>query len=404
MKDRLHRLAFYLVRIGSLDVDEMLGLARTVLPRELDATELRTFVDRCREAVPAEFTPSEIAAQAISPRAARRTLNELAESYPWVTPTLRDGIDGLQRILDDVTREAWRELEEANRRLAAPSIPIRIVQELLERLDELRLGELVVDLEERSRTMFLDGLEAVREGFEQARSVRNQIARGAQAALQRGHITTALFDMARAVDRFEDASDEHRGETENLERQLEEARSRKREIERRTQANQALALRYAELTDDADSLPSDRMSVLEERARALAFLTDSLGGERAEAYGRDRREVVANLLQEHADEGERRLGDVASEDIEQRARITHEVATRLREVAREHTLNKDEGPGGRALRLQQRWDTHAERAARQRAALQARRAQRRRVRTVALWATVLVGLTAAALVARFALA
>jgi hypothetical protein len=48
----------------------------------------------------------------------------------------------------------------------------------------------------------LSALETLRLKLEQARTTRDRITRSAQDSLDRGHITTALFDMQRAADRF----------------------------------------------------------------------------------------------------------------------------------------------------------------------------------------------------------
>jgi flagellar biosynthesis chaperone FliJ len=396
LKDRVHGLGFYLARLGGLDVEDLrvaAGVAGVTSANDREALlrneAILTLTDRCRRAARALFTSGEADASSISPRSALRLAAEAVGSFPWIEPALRDGVAALESVLVQTTESAWRLLGDAELRLSTPPTPIRIVRELLEQLDELRISEVLIDRPGRSRTTLLDGIERVRERFEQARSVRDQLARGAQEALQRGHITTALFDMARAVDRFEDATDDARGESERLARQLEDARRHKQEIERRTQANHALAMRYAQLCDATDSPVEERVQTLEDRGRALSFLAASLSGERAAAYARDLRDVVENLLHEHADASERALAALPTGAIAERAARSRETLDRLRATLTEFGHGLD-GPGGRIERFLETWQTRTERLEHERATAEMRSARLRKRRLLATVAVVAV--------------
>src|SRR5690606_33877952 len=134
------------------------------------------------------------------------------------------------------------------------------------------------------------------------RAERDRMTRGAQEAMDRGHLTTAIYDMARAVDRF--GADAGGGT--GLAEQFEEAKRRKRELEEALERNHALAARYGDLLAEPAGSPM-RIATLQEREHVLSFLCTNLGAERAAPYVEDLRRVQFDLLREHAADGERRL-------------------------------------------------------------------------------------------------
>ena len=387
LKDRIHSFGFYLARLGSLVADEVIDLARhagTLAPSDRDA--LRSFVTRCADAAPAAIA-AELTGPPISPRGARRSARDLLQRFPHVRPALGPGITALENLLCNLTRHAWRQLDDVEQKLATPPIPIRVVRELLEHLDELRSAEVITEVPDRTASL-ADVMEHQRDRFDQARAARNQIARGARDALDRGHITTALFDMSRAVDRFDAEADEPQSEAEHLNQQLEETRRRKLEVERQIRVNQALAVRYAELVDSTESDSGALVEALEERLRTLAFLGEALGGERGEAYRGDHSDVLAVLLQEHGSEGEHQMAQLGVDRLAERAETARSTRQRIHDTLHRHDIAPGER-SGRVHRLLDHWQQLETSCVRDLQAAQ-RRATRRRTRWMVAIGTAVV--------------
>ena len=329
VKDRLHRLDFYLQRIAApqrlLDqVQELLELYRH--PHHLG--DFRDFGNLCAKQAAATGTGSAGGAASVRAKGGVRalldTMHQMVEDFPHTQPTIANAELALRDAMETMTVQAWKSLDEAARKLDAVPIPIRPVQKLLNRLDGIRMLETLVDLHDRSRQRLQDSIERVRMRLDQARTARDNIARGAQEAMEKGHLTTALYDMARAVDRFEDESEPG----DQLSRRLEEARRRKKELGRATVENHRLAARYVELLEDDDSLPSQRIAVLEERAIVLERLIRAFGEERAAHYRTDLRELRVRLT-EHRDVGVSTDATTQPRDSHTGRRLWHSTPIRI---------------------------------------------------------------------------
>jgi hypothetical protein len=261
--------------------------------------------------------------------------------------------------------------------LGTPPIPIRPLTGLLTRLDRMLQIDALVDLPQGSRAALQDRIEGLRVRVEQARAERDRITRGAQEAMDRGHLTTAIYDMSRAVDRFDSEGSDGAG----LAEQFEEARRRKREIEAALARNHALAARYGDLAADPASLPAERLSILHEREHLLSMLCANLGPERAAVYGEDLRAVQLDVLREHASDGARRLA--TARDPHERLAVAQRTFDALQQSAPDAGFGQQEA--GQARALLREWLEIAEAA--QRAARElpppvrgSRDAQRRRRR------------------------
>lgn len=192
-----------------------------------------------------------------------------------MTPAL----DALSHALEHSTDQAWSQLADSQQKLQAVPVPVRPIQIALGRLDTLRILEAFVDRPERPRSHLLDGLESLRLALEQARDARSSRAR-AEQALARGHWTTGLFDMERAVAGLNQADENDREEAQRLQDRLAEARRRKQEIEAVVRRNVELATRYGMLQDEASSSFADRLQTLADRRDGLLFLAMNLPAER----------------------------------------------------------------------------------------------------------------------------
>ncbi len=340
IKDRLHRLDFYLDRIG-----RMAPLLRNITDQatieelEIDLRPTASFFDACRERLTSDSdvfgstTPEAL-------RTLRRSLVDLLRDYPHLDATAKSALDALDSGLAVLTENAWLLVEQAEHKLATPPIPIRPLQALVNRLDDLRMRELLIDLPDRPRAMLLDELENIRVRLEQARSTRDSIARGARESMKRGHLTTAIYDMKRAVDQF---GDDEQDEVEvrkspSLAEQFEEARRRKQQVEDAQKRNHALAADYAELAADPTSNRQERLTALEEREELLLFLCQNSGAERTTNYRRDLNEAHMAFVRERAAEGEHLLA--SAETRSERLHVVEQTLSALRhhtpEVGMDH--------------------------------------------------------------------
>ena len=304
-RDRRARFEFYLGRLR--------GLTRA---RATIATLAGELGQECRlETLDVLGGETRDDGETHPPRALLRALKDVAKEFPALAPRLDPAQRAVQVALTAITTNAWLTIADAGRKLATPPIPIRPLSTLLERLDRLRQADAFVDVLDGSRADLFDAIESVRVKLDSARAERDRLTLGAREALDRGHLTTAIFDMERAADRF-DAVDDHSAG--NLASEYESAKLRKRQVEEALEQNHALAARYGELCGAPGSTPQERLAALREREQCLTFLASSLGAERGAPYAQDLRDAKLDVLRETAADGERRLA-TARHDEERRA-------------------------------------------------------------------------------------
>lgn len=384
-RDRLHRLLFYLERIGKARPNaQRLG----ELWQQAELAPLQELLIACAAASQRGAPRGDGSGGAMGLRSLQLTLLNLTEEFPHLSARVAAPLAALTRALEQVTDHAWQLLADCQQKLQAVPVPVRPVQMLLARLDTLRLLEVFVDRAQRPRSQLLDRIEALRMKLDQARATRDRLARGAELAMAKGHWTTGLFDMERAVEGLPDEGEElETGEARRLRERLAEARRRKTEVEAAIRRNVELGSRHAQLQDDPRSSFADRLQVLTARRDCLQFLTMHVPAERGTLYGRDLRDIEVQIALEQAGQAETELD--RTEDPAARLRIARSVLDQL-------TTSVDVGepggePPGRLLRLIDHWRLTAANAQREveriaREELLGRRRQRRR-----RWALVTVG-------------
>lgn len=369
-KDRLARFDFYLARIGQ----------QAALVDELDPLLQELGVEADLSPVEA-FRRTDAGRAATRPRALLRALSDLTAEFPTLSERVAPAREALGHALETATAKAWEIADGAEEKLHTPPIPIRPLTTMLARLDRMLQLDVLVDVPDRPRSELHDHIESLRTKIEQARAERDRITRGAQEAMDRGHLTTAIYDMARAVDRFATEG----GEGPGLADQFAEAKRRKQEIEEALERNHQLAARYGELVGDPTSLPAERLAVLHEREHLLSFLCSNLGHDRAAAYAEDLRVVQLDALREQSAEGERRLA--AARGSEEKLAIAQRTFDALQHAAPEAGWNPHEAREARELI--QHWIDVLESAAQDarsstRARVDVERRKRRSVLTVAV--------------------
>jgi len=375
LKDRLHHFDYYLANIARprpqlRELAAELELAE--LPQHLEVVV--EFQQLCAQRTIVGQEESGARGKG-GCRGLRRALRDLAYEFPHAAKAAQPAMDALVGALQSLTSMAWDLVDAARLKLEATPLPVRPVQSLVNKLDRLRLLKAFVDQEDRSRADLLEEIEWVRMRLDQARTARDQLARGAQESEQKGHLTTALYEMGRAVDSFtaDMDADQDGPSLEQLRSRYQELKHKKERLERATVDNRRLAAWYVELQDREDSQFTDRVQALEQRAEILELLLANLDEERAPPYAADLREVQIHLVQEHSDEGERRLDAAAT--AQARLEIAESSIDNLQRWALEagagsdfsHDADRDfgrdpAGGGGRVGRILDHWVSRVDRA------------------------------------------
>ena len=394
-RDGLHRLSFYLQRVARAQSNvEQLG-------RFWDAVALDPLLRFVSQTTKATLETARKGGPTgpVGLRSLQVTLVNLLEEFPHLDAQVTPALDALSHALEHSTDQAWSQLADSQQKLQAVPVPVRPIQIALGRLDTLRILEAFVDRPERPRSHLLDGLESLRLALEQARATRDRLTHGAEQALARGHWTTGLFDMERAVAGLNQADENDREEAQRLQDRLAEARRRKQEIEAVVRRNVELATRYGMLQDEASSSFAERLQTLADRRDGLLFLAMNLPAERGALYSRDLREVETLIALEQAALAENELD--STEDPLARLRLAR---TTLEQLGASFTVTDlgNELPG-RMQRLLEHWRTVASQCQREvdrlHEAKDARERHRRRFLAMAIGAAI-VCITAIGFAAR----
>ncbi|HEU4418185.1 MAG TPA: hypothetical protein VFT55_04560, partial [Planctomycetota bacterium] len=392
-RDQLHRLAFYCDRVARAEPNvESVGPLWDAVALQPLASLVAAAATACQRR-----TRSEVTGGAVGLRSLQITLANLAQEFPHLVQ-VPPALDVLTQALAHLTDQAWALLADAQHKLQAIPVPVRPLQLALGRLDSLRILEAFVDRGQQPRGQLLDGVEALRLRIEQARATRDRLAEGAEHALSRGHWTTGLFDMERAVAGLQGGDENEPGEVTRLQERVEEVRRRKREVDAAVRRNVELASLYGTLQDDPSSSFASRLQILNDRRDCLLFLTVHVPEERGVLYGRDLRDLETQLALEQTGLAEHQLdGTVDPGDRLRLARAT------LERLSTSMTPAMGIEPPGRMVRLLEHWRTvtaHCQRAVEQLHAEREVQARHRR----RLWAmavsTLLVCTTAIGLAVR----
>jgi hypothetical protein len=385
-RDRLHRFGFYLDRIaralptlaraGSLQDGAALG------PVGAFVTAVRHGGGGGRD---------DDGGAAVGLRSALATIGSLADEFPHVAGAA-PAHAALRAALAGLTDDAWELVAAAKQRLHAVPVPVRPLQLTLGRLDTLRLLEALVDRPDRPRSQLLDQIEALRVALDQARSTRDRLAQSAESAIARGHWTTGLFDMERALARIEPDGDAERGDAERLQERLQAARRRKQEIDAALRRNVELAARCAALLDDPRADGDARAQALADRRDCLLFLTMHAPQDRSELYRRDLRDVDAQLALARAAANAQRLD--ATRDPGERLRRARATADDLGSALAAGI--GDGEAGARLARAHDEWRARLQRCQQDLADADRAAAAAQRRRALALVAAVAVAAAAVA--------
>lgn len=346
-RDQLHRLSFYLDRIARAKA-KVDGIDASSDPVALQP--LRSLTSAAADALEAFPQRKQSGSGTIGLRSLQVTLTNINGEFPHLTQ-IQPALSALSSVLQHLTDQSWQQLSDAEERLSIVPVPVRPLQLALGRLDTFRMLEAFIDRPDRQRSDLLDGIERLRLGLEQARSARDRLAENAENALARGHWTTGLFDMERAVEGLSNKDDTEHDEAERLRERLQAARRTKQEIETAVRRNVELTASYTTLEDDPLSTNEARLRALQDRRDCLMFLSLHVPNERAELYRKDLRSVETQIVVERATNAEQRLD--ALDDPIQRLRLARSTADQLSATAPPDGSSQP----GRLARLQRHWRT-----------------------------------------------
>lgn len=327
LKDRAYRLGFFLERI-SQPVPTLKDLHEQLIAADLDPAldPIREFQSLCAERTRGQEVKGHATRQN-SLRVLHRVLHDLLDEFPHTEAVAGPAVDTLDRAMESLTDECWDLAEDARKKLEAQPIPVRPLQMIVHRLDAFRRLEVVIDRPDRPSLDLLNEHERLRLEVDQARTARDHLARGAEAAMERGHWTTALYDMGRAVDRLSGDTGEIEQDRERLIEQLEIARRTKDEIDTAASENVRLAAHYATLEADQASTLDARTTTLEQRREVLRFLTEHLPSDRAAPYHEDLATLQLTLAALRASNAAELLATMAGDE---RDRVARETSAALR--------------------------------------------------------------------------
>jgi len=354
LRDRVHRLGFYLDRLGAQRqaIDQFAGdLEAAAVAVDLTAT--REFVDRCAAQAPGLLRQRE-EDRGLDLRRLRRTLGDLHREFPQVDTSI--ALSSLEAAMGAITDRAWKLVADAEAQLRSVPVPVRPLQTTLNRLDAWAMAGAFVDRAQRTRAELLDAIDSVRLEVERARATRDRMASGAEEAMAKGHWTTALYDMERAVEQFTAEDGLDTSDDDGLSQRYAEVKKRKAEIEQVMRRNVELASSYTALQDSPAGTTEARLEVLEARRTALQFLVEQLQEDRALRYRQDLKDVEVLMIQEHAARAEKRLDD--SDDPHEWVRLARQTLALM-----ESPMAQASGSApGRVQRMIEHWQHRLEQA------------------------------------------
>ena len=346
LRDRHQHFVWLLERLlaGRVGLDDALA---TLLDRCPPVDDLRDFFARAEDALPrngnetAENTESHSSLGMLA-----RIFGELAETHPKLL--IGDAAQQLDEVRTRLTARAIELLRQMDKRLKVDPVPVRLLLRDLEETDRILLLDCLVDGAELTRSQILDQLEQLRLRVEEVSDEHRRLARGAREQIDQGRLTTALYDLERALK----ASAVVEESDAALRDELANVRRRREDISRSTRRNLELADLYARLTEDPSSTLTDRLKCLAQRESALMFLLEVGASSFRPRYERELRELRVTRLSEIAEDAEKRV--LETDDPRAQQRIASELLTEL--------TKGDVEPGPRLSPLIKRWEGYYSRA------------------------------------------
>ncbi|MCA8971869.1 MAG: hypothetical protein KDC95_18930 [Planctomycetes bacterium] len=385
IRDRHQRYVWLLERLvaGKEGIDEAVA---TIQKSGRTPHALRDLIDRVRNALDAESTEPHRSLNLCG-----RLLSELDQGWPKLQ--LGPAIADLTEMRRALSQRAAGLVKSMSDRLLADPVPLRpLLRELVE-VDRILLLDCLVDTEASTRGALLDRLDKLRLRVEELSDQHRRLARGAREQLEQGRLTTALYDLERALEAS--VEDEGIGAEESIRRELEKVRKLRSDVRDATRRNLELAEAYEKLGSEDKSLDV-RMNILAQREHVLSFLLENGARPFRARYQRELHELRILRLQEQAGDAERRYRDAGRP--QHRLSVAHSMQSLINAEAEYAVKLGEVDSSGRLDLLRARWNDYVARAERdvvdQREAHErARFGRRLRILAFAAFAAVLSALT-----------
>lgn len=377
MRDRFHRFLWLLERVvaGRPGVDEAGLLLRTTGTPRLEGTRLLQFLDRAEGALHETLEETHTSLSLLA-----RVMRELSDSHPKLRLTA--AADELASLRLALTERAIVLLNGMAERLRADPVPLRpLLRELVE-ADRILMLDCLVDSPRMTRSELLDRLQQLRLRIEEVSDQHRRIAEGAREHMDQGRLTTALYDLERALEASQAGEDGT--ESGEIRKELEKVRRLREEVRVATRRNLELAELHARLAMDPARSLEERLACLTQREEVLRFLLE-VG---PQSFRPRYRTELTEIRQ-------RRVRDIA-EDAEETLRATPDPGESLR-IARETLSTIDrESPDAPPAALVKRWQAYRDQAERELDAHVHIERQRRTARRRRQWLLVAAIVVAAA--------
>lgn len=374
IRDRHQRFVWLLQRLaaGGDGIREGLAVLHEAGQKDFEAKKLLETLDRTISALDAK------------PKEAHRSLNLAARIFAeldqgWPKLGLRGAIQELTSLRRRSSERAGELVDGMERRLRADPVPLRPLLRDLVEVDRILLLDCLVDTPRSTRTALLDRLDKLRLRVEELSDQHRRLARGAREQLEQGRLTTALYDLERALEAS--AEDEDIGGEDEIRIELEKVRTLRDEVRTASRRNLELAELYDSLHEE-DAALEDRLRTLDQREDVLLFLLENGAKPFRPRYSREIHELHVLRLQELSADAMLRYED--NDAPARRLQIAREMLGRLENITHETRSGQEDESGGRRDLLLSRWRDYAGRAERdvqqaQDAELRARAARRVRI-------------------------
>ena len=281
-----------------------------------------------------------------------RVFGEIHEDWPRID--FGEAIIELRGLRHDLTLHTQELANRISERLQLDPVPIRPLRKDVTEVDRVLLLDGLSDVPGLPRSRLIDRLEQLRLRVESVSDQHRRIAAGAREQMEQGRLTTALYDLERALRANSEGDAE---QSEELSRELERAKRLRDEVGRATRRNLELAELYAQLQDDDDATLDAKLRCLDQRADTLQFLLDNGPTNFRSRYETDLDRLRADRIVVEADDAEREYH--ANEPGAARVAIAESVLGRIADLTRDSETSR---PSGRLGTLAQRWEEYRERA------------------------------------------
>ncbi len=334
VRDRHHRFVWLLERIAAARD----AVAEAVRLSKRQSSAMLDMVERINQALATEPEQTHRSLALVA-----RLLSELPDVCPKfdVTTASRE----LASLRLELSERATTLVEQMAKRLQLDPVPLRVLLKELGEVDRILLLDCLIDTPHIGRTELLDRLDRLRLQIEQVTAQNRQIAAGARQQIEQGRLTTALFDLERALK----ASSPDDDSGSELRREMEEVQRLREEIRNASRRNLELAELHARLVDDPNSTLADRQQALAQREEVLTYLIEKGPKAFTARYRKELEELQVARVGDLAADAERCFANEST--VSGRVEISRDLLTRIGAAA------ADPDSGARLQPIVRHWES-----------------------------------------------